>query len=152
MTKTFSLQPLLDLTQHQTESASRKLGQLNQKQQSCQQQLDTLLAYRKDYLLRLQQAEKNGIEPATLRNYQQFIAKLDEAIRQQRQTVDNSTKQVQHGRQEYQETQRKLKSYNTLEQRFWETQQKAAEKIEQKMLDEHTGRIVGRKMQQSVDE
>lgn len=146
MTKTFTLEPLIKLTQHQNESATRKLGQLNQAQQSAQQKLDTLMEYRKDYQNRLQEATQNGMDPAQLRNFQHFINKLDEAINQQRKVVEQSKISTQIGRTEFDTTQRKLKSFDALQQRHFEAQRKIAEKAEQKMLDEHTGRMAAYKM------
>lgn len=146
MTKPFTLQPLINLTQHQNESATRKLGQLNQLQQSAQQKLDTLMEYRKDYQNRLQEATRNGMDPAQLRNFQHFINKLDEAISQQRKAVEQSKISTQIGRTEFDTTQRKLKSFDALQQRHFDAQKKIAEKAEQKMLDDHTGRMAAYKM------
>lgn len=146
MAKPFPLQPLRDLAQHQKDSATLKLGQLNQQQQSAQQKLEILQEYRRDYQARLQQAAQSGMDPAELRNFQQFINKLDEAIRQQLQLVEQSKLSTQKGRSEFDSTQRKLKSFDTLQQRHMEQQNKLAEKSEQKAQDEHTGRLAAYKM------
>lgn len=146
MTKPFSLQSLLKLAQHQNDSAARRLGHLNRQQQSAQQNLDTLLEYRKDYQLRLQEATQNGMSQADLRNFQQFIDKLDEAIRQQVRQVEQSDTQTQAGRNEFDTTRRKLKSIDTLRQRHVEEQKNLAGKAEQKALDEHTGRMAAYRM------
>lgn len=146
MTKPFTLQPLIDLTQHQHESATRKLGQLTQLQHSAQQKLDTLIEYRRDYQNRMQEATLSGMDPAQLRNFQNFINKLDEAINQQRKAVEQSKASAQIGRSEFDKTHRKLKSFDTLQQRHVEAQRKVAEKSEQKALDEHTSRLAAYKM------
>lgn len=152
MTKTFTLEPLIKLTQHQNESATRKLGQLNRQQQSAQQKLDTLMEYRKDYQNRLQEAARSGMDQTQLRNFQHFINKLDEAINQQRKVVEQSKISTQAGRSEFDTTQRKLKSFDTLQQRHFEAQRKIAEKSEQKALDEHTGRLAAYKMNHPEDQ
>lgn len=151
MAEPFALQPLLKLAQHQNDSATRKLGQLNKQQQSAQEKLETLQQYRKDYQTRLQEATQSGINQADLRNFQQFIGKIDEAIGQQTQQVEQSKLSTQTGRNEFDATRRKLKSFDTLQQRHIEEQKKAAEKSEQKMLDEHTGRMSSYKMKQIED-
>lgn len=152
MTKPFSLQPLLNLAQHQNDSATRKLGQLNKQQQGAQQNLDTLQEYRKDYQTRLQEATRNGMNPADLRNFQQFINKIDEAISLQLKLVEQSKASTQIGRNEFNTTQRKLKSFDMLQQRHIEEQKKIAEKSEQKTLDEHTGRMTAYKMSNIDDQ
>ena len=146
MLKPFSLQPLMNLAQHQNDSAIRNLGQLNKQQQSAQQKLDTLLGYRKDYQTRLQEAIQNSMNPADLRNFQQFINKLDEAISQQLKAVEQSKASTQVGRGEFDIAQRKLKSFDTLQQRHIGEQNKITVRYEQKALDEHTVRLAAFKM------
>jgi flagellar FliJ protein len=94
----------------------------------------------------MQRGVEEGMSPVELRNFQQFIYKLDEAIAQQRKQLEKSQASTQLGRDEFNATQRKLKSLDTLRQRHVETQKKIAEKIEQKVLDEHTGQTAARKM------
>jgi flagellar protein FliJ len=140
MKKPFSLQPLMNLAQHQKDSATHKLGQLNRQQHTAQSKLEMLQQYRKDYQARLQESTRKGINPGELRNFQEFINKLDEAISQQLKLVGQSKDSTQLGRNEFDKAQRKLKSFNTLQQRHSDAQKKAAEKSEQKVQDEHTGR------------
>lgn len=146
MIKPFTLQPLMNLAEHQNESATRKLGQLNRQQQDTQQKLDMLREYRKDYQNRLQEATQSGMDPAGLRNFQQFINKLDEAINQQIKAVEKSEISTQTGRDEFSITQRKLKSFDTLQQRHIEIQREANGKYEQKAQDEHTSLSTARRM------
>jgi len=141
MPKKFSLQPLVLLAQKQNEAAIRKFGQLNQQQQAAQAKLETLQQYRKDYQDRLQQAEQNGISPSELRNFQNFILRLDEAILQQRGKNEQALNLLQLGRSELQEAQRKMKSFDTLAERHIQSELKLAAKSEQRQQDEHTGRI-----------
>ncbi|WP_435628396.1 flagellar export protein FliJ [Candidatus Ferrigenium straubiae] len=152
MIKPFSLQPLMKLAQHQRDSATNRLGQLNKQQRSAEQNLDTLLEYRKDYQTRLQEATRNGMSPADLRNFQQFIDKLDDAISQQLKLVEQSKASTQAGRDEFDITQRKLKSFDTLQQRHIEEQKKVVAKSEQKTLDEHTGRMAAYRMNNNEDQ
>lgn len=141
MAKKFSLQPLVHLAQQQNEAAIRKFGQLNQQQQAAQAKLDTLLQYRKDYQTRLQQAEQDGMSQAELCNFRNFILRLDEAIVQQRNKNEQSLSLLQVGRSELQEAQRKMKSFDTLKKRHIESEMKLAAKSEQRLQDEHSGRI-----------
>jgi len=141
MTKKFSLQPLVNLAQQQNEAATRKFGQLNQQQQAVQAKLDTLLQYRKDYQARFQMAEQNGMSQSELRNFQDFILRLDDAVAQQRIVNEKACSQLQIGRNELQQAQRKMKSFDALAQRHINNEKKLAEKIEQRQQDEHTGRF-----------
>jgi len=140
MAKTFTLQPLVHLAQQQNEAATRKFGQLNQQQQAAQTKLDTLLQYRKDYQTRFQEAVQNGMNQSDLRNFQDFILRLDDAIAQQRIAHEQARSLLQVGRNDLLEAQRKMRSFDTLAQRHIENERKLAGKIEQRQQDEHTGR------------
>ena len=146
MTKPFPLQPLLNLAQMKNESATRRLGQLNKQQHDTQSQLDLLQQYRRDYQARMQAASQDGMDPALMRNFQEFIYKLDAAIAQQTRAVEQSKLSTQTGRGEFTNTQRKLQSFDTLQQRHFVTQIKIETKQEQRDMDEHTGRVTAYKM------
>lgn len=152
MFKPFSLQPLMNLAQHQNESATRELGQLHKQQHDAQGKLEMLQRYRSDYQTRLQESSQSGMNPAELRNFQRFINKLDEAIAQQRKLVEQSKVSVQAGRSEFHTAQRKLKSFTTLHERHLADQKKVADKSEQRALDEHTGRFAASRMLQTEDQ
>lgn len=141
MIKPYSLQPLVHLAQQKNDAATKKFGQLNQQQQAAQTKLDTLLQYRKDYQARFQEAAQNGMSQSDLRNFQNFIQRLDEAIAQQRNANEQALNSVQKGRNDLEDTQRKMKSFGTLEQRHLESEKKLAAKSEQRQQDEHTGRF-----------
>ena len=136
----FSLQPLVNLAQQKNDAATKKLGQLNRIQQSAQSKLEMLLQFRKDYQVKLQQAEKDGMGLDDLRNFRDFIRRLDEAITQQSAVVAQAQVSVQTGRSELTEAQRRMKSFDTLAHRHVEAEKKLDAKKEQKILDEHTGR------------
>ena len=152
MNKLFPLQPLLNLAQSKNEEATRRLGQLNRQQHDTQTQLETLYQYRREYQARMQSASLGGMDPAQLRNFQEFIYKLDAAIAQQIRVVEQSKLSTQMGHSEFTSTQRKLKSFDTLQQRHIETQIKAEAKQEQRTTDEHTGRMSAYKMLHTENE
>lgn len=146
MSRPFPLATLMNLAEHHNESAIRKLGLLNQQQLGVQQQLDTLLEFRRSYQTQMQEGVQEGMSPIELRNFQEFIYKLDDAIAQQRKQLEKSQASTQQGRDEFDVTRRKLKSLDMLRQRHIESQRKIAEKAEQKAQDEHTGRAAARRM------
>ncbi len=140
MTNTFSLQPLLQLSKKKNEAAIKKLGLLNRNQQSAQSKLEMLQQYRKDYQNKMQDAEKTGMDLQDLRNFQDFIYRLDDAIKQQMATVLQAQNSVEKGLGELSETQRSMKSFDTLAQRHTEAEKMVAAKTEQRIQDEHNGR------------
>jgi flagellar FliJ protein len=111
-----------------------------------QTQLEALQQYRKEYQMRMQATSQGGMDPMLLRNFQEFIYKLDAAIAQQSRAVEQSRLSAQTGRGEFTSARRKLKSFDTLQQRHVETQQKIESKQEQRTTDEHTSRSVAYRM------
>ncbi|MFZ1547110.1 MAG: flagellar export protein FliJ [Candidatus Nitrotoga sp.] len=152
MTKLFSMQPLVHLAHQKNDDATRKFGQIIQQQQAAQTKLHTLEQYRKDYQTRLQQAVKNGITQISLRNFQDFIRRLDEAVAQQRNVIEQIRLSMNAGRNELANSQRKMKSFDTLAQRHLESEKKLEEKLEQRQQDEHTGRHSALKAMAAKDE
>lgn len=140
MTNAFPLQPLVHLAKQKNEAATKKLGLLNRNQLSAQNKLEMLEQYRRDYQDKLQDAQRAGMELTDLRNFQDFLYRLDDAIAQQTAVVAQTRISVQQGRNELMEAQRRMKSFDTLESRHTETVKKQEAKIEQKIQDEHSGR------------
>jgi len=145
MIKPFSLQPLVHLAQQKNDAATKKLGQLNRQHQTAQEKLDALQQYRKDYQLKFQEEAKKGMAPADMKNFQDFIARLDQAIQQQTAVITKARAGVQNGRTELMDTTRKMKSFDTLAQRHADAEKKLEAKNEQRMQDEHTGQFVARR-------
>lgn len=144
MTKPFPLDTLLNLAHQQNDAAARKLGQLNRQELSAQARLSALQEYRRDYQQQFETAEKNGISPADMRNFQQFIDRLDQAIRQQQQEIDKAHSSVQKGRHDLLDSTRKMKSFETLVQRHVESERKVEARSEQRLQDEQSGRFAAR--------
>ncbi len=133
-----SLNILLDFAQKESDVSAKKLGQLASKQKVAAEKLHLLLEYRHSYQSRFQDAAKNGIDHIEWLNFVAFRDKLDAAITEQRDNVTKAQASREVGGKEFQNCQRKLKSYNTLSKRYlqMETQQKT--RHEQKEQDEFT--------------
>ncbi|MEW6563038.1 MAG: flagellar export protein FliJ [Pseudomonadota bacterium] len=152
MATTFKLQPLVDLAAQQNDAATKKFGQLNQQQQAAQAKLEMLQQYRRDYQERFQNAVQNGMDQTDMRNFQDFLYRLDEAIRQQRALLEQIKVAVQSGRTELMEAQRKVKSFDTLAQRHQEAEKAKENKLEQRAQDEFNGRLAAYRMMQQNQE
>ena len=74
------LDMLTDLARDARDQAGKLLAQERQTQQQTEAQLQSLNRYRVEYAERLQHAMRDGIDPATMYNYQQFLASLDAAL------------------------------------------------------------------------
>lgn len=141
MSKPFPLSPLVDLAHQKNEAATRKLGKLNQQQQNAQAKLAALQQYRREYQQQFQQAAQQGMSPMDMQNFQRFIERLDQAIRQQQDEIERARVSVQHGRKELLDSTRKMRSFDTLAQRHADNEKKIENKIEQRQSDEQSGRF-----------
>lgn len=140
MTKPFPLDTLLNLAHQSNDAATRKLGKLNHQAQNAQARLSALQQYRRDYQMQFDESAKGGISPASMRNFQNFIDRLDQAIRQQQQEIEKANSSVQKGRHELLDSTRKMKSFDTLAQRHAESERKTETRSEQRLQDEQSGR------------
>lgn len=145
MPQPFSLQPLLDLMQTRTDEATRTLGKLIAAEQSQRSRLQMLEQYREEYAQRLREAVAQGITRLVMLNYQDFLARIDEAIEQQRLAVQDSERNTKAGQAHWQSQNKQLKAIDTLSQRHDARERYRENKIEQKLQDEFSTRKYGTK-------
>lgn len=139
----FTLQPLLEIMQNRSDEATRRLGQLIAAEQSAKSRLLMLEQYRDEYAQKLRDAIAQGITQLVLRNYQEFLGRIDEAIQQQGMAVKNSEHSTAAGQAHWKEQNTRLKAIDTLSQRHDTRERYRENKQEQKLLDEFTSRKYG---------
>ncbi len=147
MSKPFTLQPLLDLSQERLDTATRQLGELIAKEQEGVRKLELLNDYRAEYAARFQDAARNGLTPDAWRNYSSFISRIDDAISAQSIQLSQSKQRTAAGQQAWVTQRNKVKAFDTLQQRHNTEQIKQAARQEQKQLDEHSAKQHGKKQE-----
>jgi len=140
MAQPFSLQPLLEVMQTRTDEATRKLGQLIAAEQNQRSRLQMLEDYRAEYAQRMSEATAQGITRLVLRNYQDFLARIDQAIDQQRLMVVDSENSTRAGQEHWKSQNKQLKAIDTLSQRHDARERYREGKQEQKLQDEFSAR------------
>lgn len=140
MTQAFSLQPLLEIMQTRADEATRKLGQLIAAEQNQRSRLQMLEQYRDEYAQRMLDATADGVTRLILLNYQAFLARIDEAVAQQRSAVENSERNTRAGKDQWQDQNKKLKAIDTLSLRHDARERYRENKQEQKLQDEFSSR------------
>lgn len=136
-----SLQILLDHAQKQSDDAAKKLGQLTSRRQQAEQKLHLLQEYRHSYQSNFQDSAKNGVSQASWSNFNAFMNKLDTAIAEQCQNVEDANNNREVGGTEFRMRQGKLKSYDTLSKRYQQVEIQQQIKFEQKEQDEFASNI-----------
>ena len=145
MGRRFALQALLDVATSEADSAAASLGDLNRQLQLQEQQLTLLLQYRADYQQRLRRAVASGLDGAGLRNFNDFMERLEQAIRQQHAAVDAARERAGQGRDHWQTKQRKSKAFDALSQRVTATAMRSEISREQKSQDDFASRAARHK-------
>lgn len=140
MAQAFSLQPLLDLMQTRTDEATRQLGKLIAAEQNAKSRLQMLEQYRAEYAQKMSEATAQGITRSALHNYQDFLARIDQAISQQATAVRSSEQSTAAGQNHWQEQNKRLKAIDTLSLRHDAKERWREGKLEQKIQDEYVAR------------
>ncbi len=135
-----SLNALIELATEKRDAAAATLGALHGERARSQSQLEALIAYRAEYGERLARAMADGLSMHRLDNDQRFLAALDEAIAEQERIVAHSEHRLADGKSQWQDRQRRLKSFDALEQRRRAGEARREARREQQDNDEAAGR------------
>ena len=150
MSATSQLAMLSDLARDARDQAGQLLSGERQNERQVAAQLESLNRYRLEYAERLQESMRNGIDPASMHNYQQFLASLDAALQRARQALDAQQQRVQKSQQQWQQEQKRLTAYDTLLTRRNTEQQRQEARREQRISDEMAaGRLLRQRSSQA---
>lgn len=138
------LLPVIDMAQTAEQEAAAKLRQYQAALQQAQQQLQNLEHYRDDYQQQWIDKGQAGVSGQWLMNYQRFLSQLEVAIEQQQKSLAWHENNVRSSQTVWQQAYARLEGLRKLVQRYREEAQKAADKQEQKLLDEVAQRLMMR--------
>jgi flagellar FliJ protein len=136
MPRRFPLQSLLELAQEHTDAAAKTLCALKAEWNAAEEKLQQLLQYQQEYRQRLQHASQQGLNIATLREFQHFIAKIDAAIALQTLEVERCKKRWDMGREAWQQKKNKQGAFDALAKRHEVREVRRETKVEQQEQDE----------------
>jgi flagellar FliJ protein len=140
MARKFPLQPLIDLSQNQTDTAAKNLQALRVSWNNAEEKLRQLLAYRESYRERLHETGSSGASAMALRDFRLFLVKLDTAIKLQQDEVARCQARWNAGQQEWLRQRGKLKAFDVLSKRHRHAEDKRENQIEQKDQDEFSSK------------
>ena len=148
MSASSQLAMLSDLARDARDQAGQLLAGERQSERQVSAQLESLNRYRLEYAERLQQDMREGIDPASMQNYQQFLASLDAALQRARQALDAQQQRVQQSQQHWQQEQKRLSAFDTLVSRRDAERQRQEARRDQRISDEMAA---GRLLRQRTD-
>ena len=102
--------------------------------------LAELESYQASYVRGFQVRAGSGIDASLARDYQAFLARLEEAIRQQIQVVTRTRAQRDSERQNWQGAAQRAEAVGQMVKRFQTEEVRAADKLEQQESDERSAR------------
>lgn len=142
MRDTRQLTMLTDLAQERSDAAAKKLGRSIAFLKESEKRLALLAQYREDYRQRLADLAARGVSGDEMRNFRQFIARLDEAITQQNNEVKTLAQAVAECRGHWIKERRRERSFDVLTERADLAARELEARRLQKILDEFSGRMV----------
>ena len=145
MPNEFPLKTLQEVADMRTDTAIANLGTLMQNLQRQEAKLALLEQYRAEYQERLLQAKQRGLDALALRNFHDFLERLERALAEQQAAVMQAKRGVERGREEWRTHDQRSRAYDTLAQRFDSAAQRRAATAEQKQQDDHAARLAGKR-------
>ncbi|MGM0594820.1 MAG: flagellar export protein FliJ [Pseudomonadota bacterium] len=140
MSKANRFQPVQRLNQSREESAARALGNSNQAVEAQEQRLRELEHYREEYQRYVHERGSAGVSAGKLQELRRFLGNLNLAIEQQRQMLEQARQEREHKRRSWQQAHGESQALNKVVERYRRDEQSAANKREQKEIDEHAQR------------
>src|SRR5690606_32567758 len=98
-----------------------------------------------DYHERFARSSQDGLRNEQWRNYHEFIGKLDTAIAQQKEVLEQCRLQTHAGLRRWQECRTKLKSFDVLRERHQRGELQVEIRREQREQDEQSVNVAARR-------
>jgi len=131
---------LIEIAEKDTDEAAKKLGKAIRYHEETIAKLNLLMQYRDDYDLRFRENAAKGISAVQYGNFMNFLGKLDSAVDGQRLVVKEAELRIETAKRNWQTSEKKRLSYNTLDQRAKSSLQQKEAKRDQKQTDDFAAR------------
>jgi len=136
MTRSERIQPVKKHARNQEDQAVRQMAERQKELEAQEQQLSMLRQYKQEYLENWQVTCGQGVSITQMQNYRSFIARIGEAVSQQEGAVETARRAYEEARRGWQGRRRHTKAVGKLQNRLHGQERHAAEKKEQRELDD----------------
>jgi flagellar FliJ protein len=143
MERISKLQPIAKIRKQQEDTAGRLHGESIRQAEHQKMQLDELLNYREEYAKSFRSASESGLSAIQMQEYQLFINRLDDAIRQQRQFVLNGQQKCDASQKEWMARRSKSKIINKVVENRQVSEKQARQRLEQKEMEDRPHKASG---------
>lgn len=142
------LAPVIDMAERAERDAAAQFGQGQTQLAQAEAKLGELRQYFSDYQQQWMNQGSQGVSGQWLVNYQRFLSQLESAIAQQQRSVDWHRNNLDKLREQWQQRRARLDGLRKLVDRYIQEARTAADKREQKLLDEFSQRLASRPRQE----
>ena len=119
---------------------ARDVGSTQRQLEAAEEKLQSLQQYHREYMQGFEQRARTGQTVMALRDYQLFLARLQEAIRQQEQVVAQAREAVAASKQRWQSAAKQVKAVDSVVNRWVRAERQGADRQEQRDSDERAQR------------
>lgn len=144
MTRAKRMKPVQNLLDDSEKRLALGLATVERKVAEAEAKLQELERYRGDYDKQFAQRAGNGIGVTALRDYQAFLARLSEAIRQQQAVVKRAHSERDAERARWQEAAKRAKALGHVVEQWQTEERRASDRREQRETDERAQRRVNK--------
>ncbi len=145
-----ALDTLQLLAKRESDSAARQLSSAIAQHGSARQRLDMLIDLRTEYAQRLQRQSGEGMSIASIRNFQAFMEKIDDAIAGQARLEASASARVEQANAGWHTKKRAEKIWEALIRRSDRSAALKAQKQDRKLMDEFASRAARHDMDSSA--
>ncbi|WP_285416769.1 flagellar export protein FliJ [Pseudomonas sp. efr-133-TYG-5] len=135
------LAPVVEMAEKAEKTAVQRLGYFQGQVKVAESKLADLQAFRLDYSEQWIVRGSTGVTGQWLLGFQGFLAQLDTAVDQQRQSLNWHQNNLNKAREAWQQAFARVEGLRKLVQRYREEAQRLEDKREQKLLDELSQRL-----------
>ena len=144
MTRAKRMKPVQNLYDDTERRHAVALATVERKVADAEAKLQELERYRGDYENQFKQRAGRGIGARDLRDYQAFLARLTEAIRQQHAVVKRAQSERDAERLRWQEAAKRAKALGHVVEQWQTEERRASDRREQRESDERAQRKVNK--------
>ncbi|WP_332762022.1 flagellar export protein FliJ [Pseudomonas koreensis] len=135
------LAPVVDMAEKAEKTAVQRMAYFQGQVTVAESKLADLNAFRLDYSQQWIVRGSTGVSGQWLLGFQGFLAQLDTAVDQQRQSLVWHQNNLEKARNEWQQAFARVEGLRKLVQRYRDEAQRLEDKREQKLLDELSQRL-----------
>ena len=135
------LQVLIELGRRRRDAAAVEVASARRSTGQVADTIEQLEGYRRDYSARSPIREQSRTAPVEIERHQAFVDRLGLAVREQEHRHELALQHEAHTEHALMLTQRRLKTFETLQKRQLEARQRRQERLDQLMTDEQAARL-----------